>query len=70
MDHWFRFFNEDDVVPVDEALNETKKLYYNNGVDMLKGESSIRHIAINHILTKSLEINDSKYNFFTITCVY
>ena len=34
--NWLRFFNEDDVVPVDEALNETKKLYYNNGADILK----------------------------------
>ena len=33
--NWLRLFNEDDVVPIDEALKETKKLYYNNGADIL-----------------------------------
>lgn len=70
MDHWLRFCSDDDAVTVHEALGETKKPYYNNGVDILKGELCIGLIAINLVLTKSLKTNDNRYKFFTLSCEY
>lgn len=32
MDHWLRFCSDDDAVTAHEALGETKKPYYNNGL--------------------------------------
>ena len=53
---WLRVYNEADVVPFIEAVDNTRKQYYPNEIDMLKDTVSIPGISMTYTLNTALKM--------------
>ena len=53
---WLKVYNEADIIPFIEAINNTHKQYYLDKIDMLKDVVSILGISVTYVLNKSLKM--------------
>ena len=54
---WLREYNLADVVPFIEAVDKTRKQYYDDEIDILKDAVSIPGVSMRYVLNKSLRLN-------------
>ena len=57
---WLREYNLADVAPFVEALEKTRKQYYQDEIDMLKDAVSIPGISMTYVLNKALKMKSKK----------
>ena len=54
---WLREYNLADVVPFMEAVDKTRRQYYDDEIDILKDAVSIPGVSMRYVLNKSLRLN-------------
>ncbi|XP_057290810.1 uncharacterized protein LOC130613491 [Hydractinia symbiolongicarpus] len=54
---WLREYNLADVEPFIEAVDKTRRQYYDDEIDILKGAVSIPGVSMRYVLNKSLRLN-------------
>ena len=54
---WLREYNLADVVPFIEAVDKTRRQYYDDEIDILKDAVSIPGVSMRYVLNKSLKLN-------------
>ena len=54
---WLREYNLADVVPFIEAVDKTRRQYYDDEIDVLKDAVSIPGVSMRYVLNKALKLN-------------